>query len=187
MINPHLVKRTSVLVLFLLTLLCITSCSQTSAKSEKAIRQDIFSEDSYYSKYNLLIDSFSFSRRQTNNGKTDNVWAKVIASNDDFTYCAEYHLVYVLYNDGWILEDYDRDDHSICPAAKSLTWKDADVYITSLGYQNWEHAGVQGRTTSHTFFYLVYENGVTKQISLTYTFSPDKLWGEPKVSEVVID
>lgn len=93
----------------------LTGCTPKE-KSEKEILEDLQAEDSLYQEYGLKIDSSEITKRQTNpDSKTDYVWIRVSASNSDFIYNADYKLEYRLYNDGWLLDDYWRDDYNYKP------------------------------------------------------------------------
>lgn len=81
----------------------LSACSGGS-KSEKDIAKDIVEQNSYFRTYDLKLDDYTVSKRQTNkNEKIDYVWISISGSNDDFEYIAEYELLYILYNDGWML------------------------------------------------------------------------------------
>ena len=87
-----------------------------AAKSEADIRVDIQKEDRCFSDYSLKIKSSTITKRQTNqDDKTDYVWVELTAENDAFTYQAEYELMYVLYNDGWLLEKFKNTASDIIP------------------------------------------------------------------------
>ncbi|MBE6956627.1 MAG: hypothetical protein E7450_04165 [Ruminococcaceae bacterium] len=97
-------------------LLLLASCGAPAAKSESDIRADISGNDRYFSDYNLTLESMSVVKRQTNQeDKTDYVWISVTAKNNDFTYNADYELMYVLYNEGWLLENYTRSTSDFTP------------------------------------------------------------------------
>lgn len=77
----------------------------SSGVLEGDVRADIIKWDSYFSYFDLDVDSYQITKRQTNiEDKNDFVWASISGSNDDFSYYADYMLEYRLYNDGWILE-----------------------------------------------------------------------------------
>lgn len=87
-----------------------------SVSDEQQILADVQAKDSYYSTYSLNIDSFSITKRQTNaDDKNDFVWCAVAASNSVFSYSAEYKVTYVLYNDGWLLEECNQSNSSVIP------------------------------------------------------------------------
>lgn len=103
-------KRISLFIVFVLCISILSSCNRSS-KSEKDIANDIAAKNHYFSTYNLRLDDYTVSKRQTNKDeKTDYVWISIIGSNDEFEYTAEYELLYILYNDGWLLEDYEMLD-----------------------------------------------------------------------------
>lgn len=107
------------LSILLVCLICgLSACGgKTNEKTENQISKDIQTQDNYFSSCNLKVKSFSITKRQTNpKDKNDFVWCKVTASNSDFLYSAEYKVTYVLYNDGWILEEYNKESSSIEPS-----------------------------------------------------------------------
>lgn len=105
-------KRISMVVLFVLCISMLSACSGSS-KSEKDIANDIVEHNRYFQTYELKLDDYKVSKRQTNKDeKTDYVWITISGSNNEFEYTAEYELLYILYNDGWLLEDYDMIDSS---------------------------------------------------------------------------
>lgn len=78
-----------------------------SAKSDKSIASEMAERDSIFYSHNLTLDSYNVEKRQTNKDeKTDYVWISLKGSNDEFSYKADYKILYVLYNDGWRFEDY---------------------------------------------------------------------------------
>lgn len=114
--NRLLVRVVIALVVLAALALIFALCSRHSAKSEREILSDIRAYDDYYSNFNLNIDSIQITKRQTNpEQKVDYVWCTVSASNRDFTCSRDYSLTYVLYNDGWLLDDYDDRLSSLLP------------------------------------------------------------------------
>lgn len=106
----------------------LTGCTKKE-KSEKEILKDLQAEDSLYQECGLKIDSSEITKRQTNpDSKTDYVWISVSASNSDFIYNVDYELEYCLYNDGWLLEYYWRDDYDYTPLSYP-TEEDALSYL----------------------------------------------------------
>lgn len=78
--------------------------------SENNIKAYILESDSTIDSADLTIDAFNITKRQTNTeSKTDYIWASLSASNEEMDYEAEYYLVAILYNDGWIIEKYDKE------------------------------------------------------------------------------
>ena len=104
------------------------SGGKPSERTEKQISEDVQAQDDFISAYNLKVDSFSISKRQTNQeDKTDFVWCTVTASNNTLSYSAEYELTYVLYNDGWLLEEYMQESSSVTP--KSMLTQDEAIAL----------------------------------------------------------
>lgn len=103
-----------VYILFIVIVLLLCSCSNgNDAKSESEILKDISTQDHYFSNYEIEISSSNITKRQTNeDSKTDYVWISIVGEAEDFTYFADYELTYVLYNDGWLLENFDEVNSS---------------------------------------------------------------------------
>jgi len=168
--------------LLLTVALCLTACGGSSTKSESDISADIQATDSYFSTYGLTVDSIEITKRQTNDAdKTDYVWVSIEASNDDFRYNANYSLTYVLYNDGWMLEDFWIEDESyLALHPETVTQERAEGDIASWGYSDiqfvnrteYDNEVCLTYTASKTEYYLktVYD------ISAVYEFSPDCSW-----------
>lgn len=116
--RSRLRTRSATIAILIVCLVCsLSACSsKTSAKTEEQISNDIQQQDDYFSTYDLKVDAFSVSKRQTNiEEKNDFVWCEVTASNDLFSYSTEYELTYVLYNDGWLLEECSQNNSSVTP------------------------------------------------------------------------
>lgn len=115
--SMHFIARRFVAILMLVILsLLLTSCSKNTAKPAKEVLADIQNYDDYYSRFNLNIDSFQVTKRQTNpDQKNDHIWCTVNASNRDFSCTKEYYLVYILYNDGWSLDDFNDNFVDLTP------------------------------------------------------------------------
>ncbi len=110
--NIYVEKLCIILLVIILCALLLSSCSST-AKKENEITNDIVEVDGCFQAYDLELDDYTITKRQTNKEeKTDYVWVELIGSNDDFEYVVKYELLYVLYNDGWLLEDYKLMDSS---------------------------------------------------------------------------
>ena len=108
-----------------------TSGGKNSERTENQISSDVQAQDDYFNTYSLKVDSFSISKRQTNReDKTDFVWCAVTASNNAISYSAEYKLTYVLYNDGWLLEEYTQESSSVTPKSM-LTLDEAMALVVT--------------------------------------------------------
>ncbi len=106
------------LALLSAALLVLAACGgqQKAGKDESEIAKDIQHNDMNFDRYGLTLESFSEIKRQTNSeDKTDFVWFEVHASNQRFTYQGTYELGYVLYNDGWQLEEFRQTGTKITP------------------------------------------------------------------------
>jgi len=165
---------------FLLVISCLllTGCGN-KPKSDDAIAEDIKNEDRYFSKYNLELDSFNVDKRQTNEEqKTDYVWLTITGSNDEFTYTASYQATYVLYNDGWLLEDADVTEYAYLATADV----DVDQIITELS-QEYSNVNLTsdycvGNNASLTFSAEKYDTHLTTyyDIDIDLEYSPSTSW-----------
>lgn len=82
--------------------------SSLTPTSNNAILEDIKKVDSIIHIYELDA-TIEIDKRQTNpDDKTDYVWATVVATNDITTYTTQYHITYVLYNEGWLRENIEQ-------------------------------------------------------------------------------
>lgn len=173
-------KLASTIALAALLAFTLTACSHTpAAKTENQISADICAEDSYFSDYNLKIDSFKITKRQTNtDAKSDYIWCDVVGSNNVFAYSASYELTYILYNNGWLLEDYLRKDSSIIPLAfpteaEAIAALDNHYSgCTCLGNSQHDNSITYQFAWKDEYNYLI----TNYDISLTYSFSPASGW-----------
>lgn len=95
------------MAIILTSLLLLTSCSE-STKSEKDIIADLQASDGFIST-TAEINGYEIIKRQTDKpNKSDIIYITVEASNPEITCELSYIMQYVLYNEGWILEDVSR-------------------------------------------------------------------------------
>ena len=166
-----------------LSLLILSGCGKkNNGKSESEILSDIQTQDYMISDYNLNVDSSSITKRQTNpEQKTDYVWVSLTASNEEFSYSAEYYLEYILYNDGWHLENIEETNISyLAKNPESVTNQQAEAFISDLGYDNWSFVSREEDTNQVT---LTYSTSVSEYyrtneylIAIQYTFTPWNSW-----------
>lgn len=164
------------LSLVLIVFLC--GCSP-QAKSENEILQDIAKKDPTFAEYDLIVESHTISKRQTNKDqKTDYVWITVYATCPEFSYTADYTLEYVLYNDGWLLEDYYCADYDY--TGNSSTIQQEDVYSDVVNYlpEGYDDITFLYQTESKnnvTYYYSAHKSisyfDVIKTIQVPYSFS----------------
>lgn len=105
------------IVLFLCCLLLVgtlTACG-SKAVNEKQITEDIKTCEELVA-LNVEVTDWEIIKRQTDEeNKTDLIYCKVNAKNDDYSVVRSYVMKYTLYNDGWVLdyiENYDGLDAS---------------------------------------------------------------------------
>lgn len=106
-------KKHIILFMFALLSLCLVmaGCSSNSGKSEKAIQEDLIEwqipSEAFSTGFQQITD-FEILKRQTDpDNKTDLVYVTVTADSETGTFVRSYKLTYSLYNDGWILDDYE--------------------------------------------------------------------------------
>lgn len=103
-----------VLVLALISLV-FAGCGETKV-SETQIWEDIIAQDNFFEEYGLEITDKEITQRKTMvDQKYDDVYAVITARNSDCIYEAEYSLNYILYDDGWLLEDYFKEGYNTTP------------------------------------------------------------------------
>lgn len=172
LILSKLATKSMIIAILIAYLICgLSACaSKTSGKTEKQISSDIQEQDDYFNTYNLKVDSFSVSKRQTNlEDKNDFVWCEVTASNDLFSYSAQYKLTYVLYNEGWLLEEYNQEGSSVVPiAAPTQTQDDAMALVLA----DWEQSDKSNVSESH----IIAKSSLQKESDLTYAYYFRMAW-----------
>lgn len=142
------VFRSMLSVALSICMVCVLSAcgSKTQEKSESQISEDVQAQDDYLNTYDLKLDSFSITKRQTNEEeKNDLVWCEISASNDIFSYSAEYKLTYVLYNDGWLLEECNRSSSTATPLSPPPQTQEEAM---ALVMANWEQGDLSNVSQS---------------------------------------
>lgn len=177
-------KKTTILVVICLISLIISilliGAGEKTASNEQ-IMTDIKREDSYFSNYGLDVKSFEVTQRQTNiDEKTDCVWVYVEALNSDFTYTCDYNLTYILYNEGWVLEEYYEYDSR---QYQALTEPDKDSIVKEYSekYGECELTNYSCSDNSASFIFKTMQKeseylSVEKEISVFMKFQPHTLW-----------
>lgn len=170
-------------ILTILLCVCLSACGgQTiQGKSDSEIAQDIQLNDARFSDYGLIIESFAEIKRQTNpEDKTDYVWFEVNASNHRLTYRGTYELCYVLYNDGWQVEDFSVTSVDISPlsypteemasAAMQETYPGCEFLSCDYDYDK--------NTVQFLFKWAetAYYATTVYDVTLDYTFHPRDGW-----------
>lgn len=151
---------------FTICIVCVlVACSgKTQEKAESQISEDIQEQDDYFNSYKLTVDSFSISKRQTNvDDKNDFVWCTVTASNKNFSYSAQYKLTYVLYNDGWLLEEYNQESSSVTPISPPTQTQDEAM---ALVLADWDEGGRDNVSERH----IAAKSSLQKLSELSYAY-----------------
>ncbi len=172
------------IILNLLVLILLCSCSSTPReKSEAEILEDISNQDTYIATYGLNITSHTVEKRQTNTEeKTDYVWVSVEAENEEFTYANSYEVRYVLYNEGWMLEDINASQGTyVATHPEVITKQHADACVSNnSSYEAYHLQDRQESENEITFFYTAERYGRyvkrVYDVSVTYRFSPETSW-----------
>lgn len=94
-----------------------------TSKGAEEIAREVFEADPYYQEHELELGAYSIIKRQTNlEDKNDLVWLSLEASNDKCRTTTEYELEYVLYNEGWLLENWADTTRDVKPLVDAETW-----------------------------------------------------------------
>lgn len=109
--------RTAFLFGVLLAILMTFGGCKPKEASEDEVQQALLQSSPYMDYFDpetSMVEDFTITKRQTTseNG-TDVVWVSVNAKDDEKSATLSYVMNYVLYNDGWRLEDLSRDMESI--------------------------------------------------------------------------
>ena len=141
-------KKIVLILAVICLLLSLTACSENT-KSEQDICDELkacfINEYSYLSFDDVTI---SVDQRQTNKGdKTDLVWASVYARNDDLQFTGNYNAMYVLYNDGWVLESYDLEDGQFNLLRSTVTEEQAETAVWNENLTNYPYLTLVNRKT----------------------------------------
>lgn len=158
---------------------------------ESDIKVDIQNEDLFVSQ-GLTITNFEVIKRQTNiDNKEDIVYVHVEGENADFAVVRNYKLLYVLYNEGWMLdgtEPYSDEEYSDSTIPlHGVTDEIVNAYFEDFTYYNpneYFHSQIQNvvygnieKIVSDTYYEVyqqinVYEYPLFKEeITTTISFS----------------
>ncbi|MDO4866748.1 MAG: hypothetical protein Q4C10_09330 [Clostridia bacterium] len=170
----------TILLVFLSLAVCLsmTACGKPVPGKNRII-DDIMANDSHFNGSGLKVTSFEITQRQTRErDMEDRVWVTLRAENQYGAYEASYELLYVLYNDGWKLEDCDRADYTVTPntypTEEELMQSVIDEGYTDVTVVN----TVFGETTVGVAF-TGYREGRWWDISRGCKFSLASGWSEP--------
>ncbi len=170
------------IVLFVVLISALTACGGIGVKTDDEISADIQTNDEYFGSFDLAVESIEISKRQTNEAdKTDYVWATIYASNDEFSYTADYSMTYVLYNDGWQLEEFYLENQSYLGShPESVEQAEADQAIADMGYNDIEFIDRTEYDNQVVFLYSAskteYYLKTVYDVSLVYEFVPELSW-----------
>lgn len=112
-------KKKALIVLLLVCMLIVqvfSGCSFTpAAPSEDELKDALLYSSAFADYFNsaVTVNDFVVEKRQTSEeSKTDIAWILVSAEDEEKSAQLSYVMTYVLYNDGWELEDLSRDMES---------------------------------------------------------------------------
>lgn len=100
-------QKYGLLIIFmpLLAVFLLSGCSP-KAKSEKEIIADLQESPCFFPEQEVLITDYEIIKRQTDKkNKSDMIYVKIFAENDNITCELSYSMTYALYNEGWILDN----------------------------------------------------------------------------------
>lgn len=163
--------------ILLAVLLCLSGC----AKRDGAIAKEVASLDATFRAYGLQLDDYEIIKRQTNSDeKTDYVWITLEGSNDDFDYFASYEITYIKYNDGWHLENGERESatyHAKCePDTIEIQQELAEQY-SNLQFAKAENNLSDNRSVQYFSGTVTNKYKIsTYDIKLEYAFTPENGW-----------
>lgn len=174
-------KVATCLILAACVILLFSGCGK-SAKNEAAIRADL-DEGNYLSSegVNFKTNEFEIIKRQTDvDNKSDTVFAsiKAISEDDSAQMTGEYTISYVLYNDGWLIDDVSTDSATIVPLhGKEFTTDELVEAFAVWEYYNIENLSVEEYEEdleNGMIYYYVYAEDVcayaTEYIHAAVTF-----------------
>lgn len=141
-------KKIALIMAVLCLLLSLAACSE-DAVPENDVCSDIqalFLED--YSNIDFDDVSVEIDRRQTNeDDKTDYVWAFVSASNDDLQFNGAYYAEYVLYNEGWLLQEHRMESGELSLRRSTVTESQAETAVRSENLPDYDGLTLTDRIT----------------------------------------
>lgn len=179
-------RRLSLIMTGVLLVICLFGLSGCSPKSvkEKEIFEDIKKSDTYCSTFDFTYDSMEVIKRMTDEeNRSDNVWVNFTCHNDDFEYTVECEVEYILYNEGWVFENYEI----ISSSYSALTKPNIKTVLEDFGYlelesvEEWEERDLDEDQNTYTFVgygqdkiseYFSWDKGY----GISYNFTPNKGW-----------
>lgn len=107
-------KKLIILFAIILFTLLLSRCSENPC-SEYKIQEDLVKSNKFleYFDEEFKVDEFTVVKRQTNpKDKSDIAWVNIIAEDSEKRGNLAFIVNYVLYNEGWLLEDISQDTAS---------------------------------------------------------------------------
>lgn len=107
-------KKVVSIVLFLVVMIVFGGCNVIPKLDEEKIQSDVIAK-AKLTNFECEITNFFVIKRQTNiENKEDIVYVSFSGENEHYSFVKNFKALYILYNDGWILEEleeYSDDTH----------------------------------------------------------------------------
>ena len=181
-----IVAISSVLAIVLVAVLIgiITNLSKNPVKDEDAILEDVMLYDAFIEKYGIEITQLDIVKRQTNEDeKTDYIWLNIKGDNEQFSYTASYEITYSLYNDGWLVEHFDKtDDEFFANEIPSEQLEKLAEYVLESQYSQFRFSSLSETSSNMATLYFDIDEEcsnylkIQSKASLNAYFTPEKGW-----------
>lgn len=105
------------------------------------LKTDLAEFVAIFSNHSLEINDMEIVKRQTTvEDKTDIVYVAGTAVNDIAQYNFYYKMTYNLYNDGWILDEVEKDDKNECYSQPLKGPDEQQIYYDVESYYSYEYS-----------------------------------------------
>lgn len=154
----------------------LTGCGK---RSESQIKSDFIDQDAYITPYNMTVDSFEITERQTTKN-SDIVTVSVTVSDSQYSMTRECVMDYEKYNDGWKLDqvvtnyvDYLADNTNVSQA-------DADQLVAGQVSGDVTFTKREDSNNHVRFYYTKQTESYYRvreyTICVDYMFEPETRW-----------
>jgi len=136
------------MIMFLICLLCISGCKseETGGAEESGVKMSTIRSDleEYYGYAAMMVETESVDiiKRQTNlEDKEDLIYVSIKGKNEHYEVVRNYKMQYLLYNDGWILEEiteyFDSDNkNTTTPLKEYVTNEMVHEFLCNSGLED---------------------------------------------------
>ena len=152
-------------MLAVLLLVSLTACGK---RSEAQIKSDFIDQDAYITPYNMTVDLFEITGRETT-GNSDIITVSVVVSDDQYSMSRECVMDYEKYNDGWRLDRVTTNYADYLADNASVSQADADQLVAEQIDGNVSFTKREDSNNHVRFYYTFTDAGITGK---TATFSP---------------